>query len=156
MKKARERYKSRKRIRAEIASAILYEGDDTRPYTKLTINGQELEELLESVATVSCLGKDCLNFVETAGLNIINFLSFIKTADGSPHRIVGKVYTMVNFNRQKKPITLYLMPSLSRELFLGVDSMRSFHTFAQIDFLHQVSLYDKVQEIADAIHVCKM
>lgn len=133
VRKARERFKRRKRVRKEIASATLYEGDDTRLYTKLTINGQELEGLLDSGATVSCLGKNCLSFVGKAGLDVIHFHSFIKTADGSPHRIVGKVATMVNFNKQQKPIIFYLVPSLSRELFLGVDFMRSFHLFAQID-----------------------
>ncbi|XP_061396726.1 uncharacterized protein LOC133332344 [Musca vetustissima] len=147
---ARERYKRRRRIRQEIASATLFEGEDNRLYTKLHINGEEIEGLLDSGASVSCLGKNCLSFVERAGLEIKHFHSFIKTADGSPHKIVGRVTTNVKFRKQEHPIIFYLVPSLSRELFLGVDFMKRFQMFAQVDglSLQEVSLCGE-PEISD-------
>lgn len=135
VKKARERYKRRKKIRREISSASLYEGKDSRFYSKIRIEGQEIEGLLDSGATVTCLGKNCLEFIAKTGLSMQHFFSFIKTADGSPHKIVGRIRTNVSFNRLSKEVTFYLVPSLNRELFLGVDFMRKFNLFASVESL---------------------
>ncbi|XP_059221494.1 uncharacterized protein LOC131996064 [Stomoxys calcitrans] len=135
IRKARERYKARKRLRQHIAAATLYEGEDTRFYTKISINGQPIEGLLDSGATVSCLGKGCEDFVDKAGLEVSPFVSVIQTADGTPHRIKGRVSAAINFNKRECAVTFYLVPSLRRELFLGVDFMRSFNLFAGVDSL---------------------
>lgn len=49
----------RKGIRQEIAASSLYEGEDSRFYTRISINGDEIEGLLDSGATVTCLDKEC-------------------------------------------------------------------------------------------------
>lgn len=59
VRRARKRFKKRKRIRKEIVAATLYEGEDSRFYTRIRINGEELEGLLDSGSTVTCLGKGC-------------------------------------------------------------------------------------------------
>lgn len=83
----------------------MFEGDDARFYSKITINGQEIEGLLESGTTVTCLGKDCMHFVANAGLNIHNYGYCIKTADGTAHKIVGRVRAQIKFNKMTNYIT---------------------------------------------------
>ncbi|XP_046810030.1 uncharacterized protein LOC124420613, partial [Lucilia cuprina] len=119
IRKARERYKVRKRLRHEISSASLCEGEDSRLYTRLSIGGQEIIGLLDSGATVTCLGKNCMQFVAKAGLEVHNFSTIIKTADGTSHPIVGRVRSEVRFRDAVNVITFYLVPTVNRELFLG-------------------------------------
>lgn len=69
----------------------------------------------------------------------------MKTADGSAHSIVGPERANVTFNKQTQIATFYLVPTLNRELFLGIDFMRSFGCFAQIESLstNGVELFDE-------------
>lgn len=108
------RYKRRKRKRQEIAAAMLYEGDDNRFYTRISIGGHTIEGLLDSGATVPCLGKGSVGFVRLEDVEVPPFYSII----------LGRVNTTIAFNKKSQAIVLYLVPSLSRELFLGVDFMK--------------------------------
>lgn len=145
VKRARERYNKRRKLRKEIASTTLYEGEDSRFYTKIHINGEEIEGLLDSGATVSCLGKGCLDLVGKIGLTPQDFFSFVKTADGSPHKITGKIRADITFNNMTHPIDFFLVPTLNRQLFLGIDFMKTFKMFASVESLttNGVSLCDE-------------
>lgn len=125
--KARERYKSRQKETFRIDEARLYEGTDTRIYAKIDINGEEIDGLLDSGATVSCLELNCLDFVERIKLNIFPYSAYIKTADGRSNQIIGRVKTPITFNMSTKDVVFYLVPSLKQVLFLGIDFMRAFN-----------------------------
>lgn len=135
IEKARKRYKTRKQVRQEIASAALYEGEDTRLYTRIKIAGEELEGLLDSGATVTCLGRGCLEFVDKVKIPIYPYESVIKTADGTPHAIIGRIRANIKLNRIENLVTFFLIPTLGRALYLGVDFMKAFKLVASVDCL---------------------
>lgn len=135
IKKARLRYKRRKQIRREIAATSLFEGADNRFYAKINMQGVEVEGLVDSGATVTCLGKGCQELVERAGLVIHQFGSCIRTADGSAHRMLGRVRAKINFGKKTAEVTFYLVPTLERALYLGVDFMRTFGLLANVESL---------------------
>lgn len=81
---------------------MLYEGDDNRFYTRISIGGHIIEVLLDSGATVPCLGKGYVGFVRLADVEVPPFYSFIKTAYGSPHKILGRVNTTIAFNKKSQ------------------------------------------------------
>ena len=118
---ARSRYKKRKSERKFIASSTISFENDMRPHLKVHIQNKPLTGLLDSGASVSCLGKDCLSFVEELKIPIIDIFDSIKTADGKPQRIVGKVKVEIKCNDISKSIILYLVPTLSQNLYLGID-----------------------------------
>lgn len=115
-KKVRIRYKKRKQLRREIAATTLFAENDCRFYAKIDIAGVEVEGLVGSGATVTCLGKGCGELVERAGLNVHQFGSCTKTADGSTHRIFGRVRAKINFGTKSAEVNLYLVPTLERAL----------------------------------------
>ncbi|GBP12727.1 hypothetical protein EVAR_70375_1 [Eumeta japonica] len=90
---------------------------------------------LDSGATVTCLGKGCMEFVKKAGLKVNSFYSFVKTAGGQQHRILGRARAKVTFNDKCEEVTFYLVPSLERSLFLGVDFMRMFGLLINVSSL---------------------
>ena len=139
IEKTRLRYKIRKQKRHEVASASLFEGEDSRFYTKIKIKDEEVVGLLDSGATVTCLGKDCLDLVEKLKLEIKPIYSFIKTADGRNHKILGTVESPIEFNSKRHLIKFYLVPALKRPLFLGADFMKAFKL---INFVDSISTND--------------
>lgn len=118
---ARIRFKKRKAERKVIASAIISSQHDLRPHLNILIENIPYTGLLDSGASVSCLGKNCLEFVEKLNLPIIDYLESIKTADGKPQRIIGKIKVKINCNENIKSMILYLVPSLAQSLYLGID-----------------------------------
>lgn len=98
----------------------------------MEVNGIPIEGLPDSGATVTFLDKECLKFVDDAELQIHCFYPKIRTADDSAHNIVGRVRTEVRCNKKKKVVTFYLLPTLNRSLFLGVDFMKAFGCFTEI------------------------
>lgn len=144
IQKTRQRYKRRKQTRIDIAAANIYEGSDSRIYTTIEINKIPIQGLLDSGATVSCLGTNCLDFVERAKLIIYPFNSRIRTADGRLNSIIGRVRSDIHFNGITKPVDFYLVPSLKLELFLGIDFMTSFNLI-RLD-VHGLSHHETLAE----------
>lgn len=124
--KTRERYKSRKLEKFRIDEARLYEGTDTRIYAQVEINSNKIDGLLDSGATVCCIGLNCLDLVEELQLAIYPYSSLISTADGRLNQIIGRVKASITFNHVVKEFMFYLVPSLKQRLYLGVDFMKGF------------------------------
>lgn len=91
----------------------------------VTVNSVNLRGLMDSGASVSCLGKDCLKKVKDMKVDIIDFKSTIKTADGASHLIIGKIKTKIHIGTKSVNIILYLVPNLRQELILGYDFWKS-------------------------------
>lgn len=66
--KTRRLYRNRKIERKEIASACLEIDDDIRPYMNVKLNGFNFTGLMDSGASISCLGNKCLENAQ-----ILNF-----------------------------------------------------------------------------------
>ena len=126
VRKARIGYARRKFERTEIASTCLNDENDIRPYMDVKLDGLEFKGLMDSGASISCLGKNCIEKVREMGSKILNFKSSIKTADGRKHLIVGKVNLTVQCGNKTQQMILYLVPNLSQTLILGYDFWQRF------------------------------
>lgn len=120
------RKKKRKIFRHLIESSSISVGEDPRPYALVQIGKENIRGLLDSGASISCLGKDCLGVVKRNKLSVIKFDSGLKTADGKHQKIVGRVNILVTHNGITRNIDFYLVPSLSQELYLGIDFWQLF------------------------------
>lgn len=89
-----------------------------RPYMNVLINDVESKGLLDSGASVNCLGNGCIELADRLCWNILDYKSLIiKTADGKSQQIKGMVKTKITCQNDTKNLTLYLVPFLSQSLY---------------------------------------
>lgn len=122
----RNRYRKRKFYRKLIESSTLCTEGDERPYANVKIFDDNLYGLLDSGASVSVFGKDSMEFIKRHSVVLKPFHSFISTANGSRQKVLGHCELPVTYKNVTKPITFYVVPSLSQKLYLGLDFWRSF------------------------------
>lgn len=101
-------------------------GEDGRPHVIIMINGQKINGLLDSGASISCLGRNAERFIASCKIKIKPVLSSIKTADGSDQAVTGFVDVRISYKEKEKLVRLYVVPSLSQELYLGIDFWNAF------------------------------
>lgn len=140
----RLRYKNRKSEKKAIASALIPSDNDVRPYLNVSLNNVDFVGLMDSGASVSCLGKNCLENVKKLNAEIYDFKSVIRTADGARKQIVGKVRLNVKCRDKKVDLVFYLVPSLCQELILGWSFWQSFDI--QPCFINSIEEIDDVEE----------
>lgn len=85
-----------------------------------------MEGLLDSGASITCLGKGCIDFLDRLGLHWTRLSSSLKTADGKPQTVLGYLDTTVKYNDKSKLVRLYIVPGLAQSLYLGIDFWRIF------------------------------
>lgn len=103
--------------------------NDPRPYAKVLINGQPVSGLLDSGASISCIGRNAEATLGTLGLKVKRIATQVKTADGASQSIVGYVDVTIDYNSQTKLTRLYIVPSLTQQLYLGIDFWIAFGLF---------------------------
>lgn len=74
---------------------------------------------------VSCLGKHCVELVEKLRLNILDYKSSIKTADGKGQPIIGKVMTMITCQNKTEDITLYYFWKKLKIILFMINSLET-------------------------------
>lgn len=109
-----------------IVSSIFEKENDLRPYADVTIFGESVSGLLDTGASISCIGGSFAAKFLDSNHPYKKLNSKVHTADGKPQNIVGFVRTNIIFRSLEKPIEIYIIPSLSQQLYLGVDFWRSF------------------------------
>lgn len=100
--------------------------NDPRPFLKVLIAGEEMEGLLDSGASISCLGKGAIDWLEKHNLHWSRLVSSVRTADGNPQPVLGNIDVWVNYGDKSKLMRLYVVPGLSQCLYLGIDFWRTF------------------------------
>lgn len=117
---------------------------DNRPHAKVSILGHEVLGLLDSGANVTVLGLNSLNFIQKLKLKLIPLFSNIKTADGTSHSVTSYVKLPIYYNKKLHIIKTIVVPSLTKELVLGMDFWTTFgikpvivNDLSQIDLLHE-------------------
>ena len=111
-------------LKQKIAKAMLssvISNDDPRPYAKIHIGGLELLGLLDSGASISCLGLNSLVLLSKLGMRYKSIKDNVQTADGAAQEIVGCVDLVVKFNDKENLVKFYIVPSLQQEIYLGID-----------------------------------
>lgn len=101
---------------------------DNRRYINVDIFGYNLLGMLDSGSNVTVLGKDSLYLIKELELEIHEVTKKIKvqTADGNPHQVSGIVCVPFNFNNKTEVISTFVVPSLSKRLYLGMDFWERF------------------------------
>lgn len=116
---------SRKLLAKSEISAFQHDVD-SRPHASVTVADQTFLGLLDSGASVSCLGKGGVERVASFNLKIKPIKTAVRTADGASQQVSGYVDAPVTLYEKTKLIRLYLIPSLSQDLYLGIDFWKLF------------------------------
>lgn len=106
--------------------AIRYKNSDNRPFAEVYLFGERVLGLLDTGAAVSCIGgRLAANFIRS-GAKFKRKGTLVNTADGQRQQVVGQVTADLEFKGQRKPHTLYIVPTLNQDLYLGIDFWDSF------------------------------
>lgn len=108
-------------------SSVLDKPSDVRPYAEVTLFGEKVLGLLDTGASLSCIGSKFAKSYLDSGRPFKMLNSSVKTADGQSQKIYGCVETTIMFRGIQKPTTIFIVPSLDKDLFLGVDFWKSFN-----------------------------
>lgn len=115
-----------------LVSAVVSNPNVKRYYAKVSfLNFQEFG-LLDTGASVSCIGSDLalLNFENYP--NFTKIKSYVKTADGSPQKVNGWLDINMTFKEKTHPLKLFIIPSISQRLILGIDFCKKFNFLSDI------------------------
>lgn len=111
----------------EVSALSLHKlANDPRPHACVNILGENVIGLMDSGASCTVLGKDSRKLIEKLGLKIHQTAITLKTADGAKHDVYGCVDLPFTFNRMSKMLRTLIVPSISKELILGIDFWNKF------------------------------
>lgn len=136
-----EYFKSRKKIKKICEATRIQEtviANDPRPHISLKIGDKQIVGLLDSGASISILGNNCLEILQDAELSYKPMELFVETADGTQNSILGFLDIPIDYINQTKTIRFYLVPSLKGTMYLGNDFWSAFGLYpAQINEIKQ-------------------
>lgn len=113
--------------RSQLVSAVVF-GNDSRLYIDIDLFGRNFLALLDSGATISCVGFEAAKFV----LNERKFKKCrgnVNTANGSPNEVVGKFTTELTYRNISTEIEFFIVPSLRQDIYLGTNFWKKFGLF---------------------------
>lgn len=114
-------------------------GEDPRPHAKVVINNIEITGLLDSGASISCLGKDAYSNLTKCNLRWKEYGgAYIQTASGQSQTIDGYTDATIHFQGKSNKIRLYIVPSLTNHLYLGIDFWSVFNLLPKLEEISQV------------------
>lgn len=82
--------------------------------------------MLDSGASISCLGCNGSARVKQLGLQLKPITQSIQTADGASQAILGYVDADIIYCKKTRLVRLYVVPTLTQELYLGIDFWEKF------------------------------
>lgn len=127
-------WRARKNLIRECIASVIgnHIVNDPRPYATINILGTEVRGLLDSGATVSLLGHGSVELLNSAGIKPHRLESSVRTADGTPNRMIGFVDLDVTYLNLVKRVRFCIVPSLEGELYLGIDFWWAFNIAPQL------------------------
>jgi len=107
-------------------STVFNNSTDLRSYAEVSFLQYKELGLLDTGANISCIGAE-LALQDFSKLSEYKPLkSRAKTAGGENQTITGFLDTEISYNNIKKPMRLYITPSIKQKLILGHDFWRIF------------------------------
>ena len=100
---------------------------DSRPFQVVDICGKSLEGLLDSGASISCLGNNGIEFLKELNVKFKKLSSEVKCANGGKQQTVGYVELPITFLGKTRNILLYIIPGLIQKLYLGSNFWKAFN-----------------------------
>lgn len=123
--------KIRKRLRKSVF-ALEELKSDCRPFIKIRLLGEDVFALLDSGASITCIGSQAAkNFIES-GEKYHPLNECVKTAGGGEHRIVGYIEEEIEFRGIARKMTIYIIPDLCQNCYLGADFFSEFGLLEKI------------------------
>jgi hypothetical protein len=133
VKKARQRFGQRRGRRREVAAAVLRnDANDPRPFAKISVHGEHIIGLLDTVATISLLGHGSRELMQKLEMPIGRYFSKVRTAAGEDRSIIGRTELPVKYNGRVKTITFYICPYLEQKAYFGVDFWHAFELAPEV------------------------
>lgn len=131
-KRLRQFYKRRKICHQILVSSIISNPKDMRYYAKVSFLDFDELGLLDTGANVSCVGGElaCTDFSKYSNFNKCK--TYVKTADGNTQKVLGWLHVEISFKNQKKIMKLFVIPSISHRLILGIDFWTLFNLIPNI------------------------
>lgn len=87
---------------------------------------------MDSGANLTVLGKNAYDFINKLNLEIFPITTSVLTADGKPHSVNSYVNLPITYNKQTHNIQTLIIPTLAKELILGMDFWSAFQIFPVI------------------------
>lgn len=100
--------------------------NDPRPHATVELCNESVVGLLDSGASISCIGRGGEEFVRNYSLKLKPIESVVNTADGTAQQVIGYVDVPIVYMKKTNLVRLYVVPSLSQFLYLGVDFWKLF------------------------------
>ena len=107
-------------------SSIVNVDNDIRSYAEVQIFGQTHIGLLDSGATASCIGGDLAKQVIADNIPYSKIKSNVYTASGAKQSVLGNISCLVTFKGVNKLLDLLLVPSLTQNLYFGINFWKLF------------------------------
>lgn len=119
-------YKKIRKDQKRVVSSIINCEQDGRLYAEVKFLGKSEFGLLDTGANISCIGGDLgkIDYSTLPGFRTIK--STVHTADGKCQNVTGLIETEMSYKQKREKIVLYIVPSLSQRLILGLDFWRKF------------------------------
>ena len=123
----RNYYKKLKNQKKLIINSVFNNNSDMRLYAQVSFLEFKEQGMLDTGANISCIGSSLAteNFKKYKEFHLIK--SQAHTADGKTHDVVGYLNVNIEYKNVKKQIFLYIIPSFTHRLILGIDFWRLFN-----------------------------
>lgn len=115
---------------------------DKRPYAEVKLLGRKMLGLLDTGAAMSCIGGRLAKEVVLNNFKINRIFGNASTADGIKQPILGKLKTEIIYDGQEKLIDLYVVPTLSQDLYLGIDFWTLFNLLPSSFQISELKLFE--------------
>jgi len=98
---------------------------DNRLYTDISIEGHSFKALLDSGATISCLGNEAAKVLQQHA-KTRKCSGHIRTASNEPCTVVAKLVVPIRFRSVTKEVEFFIIPSLKENVYLGIGFWKDF------------------------------
>ncbi|XP_065368079.1 uncharacterized protein LOC135960632 [Calliphora vicina] len=135
-------YRKRKICSKLLLYAILSDPKDNRFYAKVSFIDYVEYGLLDTGASISCIGSELAKEDFSKFPNFTSCRNFVKTADGAQQRVIGWLNVNITFKEMSCPINLFVIPTISQRLILGIDFWKKFKLVPNV--MESADLCDKL------------
>jgi len=99
---------------------------DRRPYAEVRLLDRVVIGLLDTGASISAIGGKLAEQIIKGRVPFKRGASTVNTADGQRQNVIGRLKTPVQYEGKTEDFEMYIIPSLSQDLYLGIDFWSSF------------------------------
>lgn len=140
-RRLRNFYKRLKMCKKFLVSAIVSNSTDNRYYAKVSFLDITEYGLLDTGASISCVGSDLARVDFSKFSNFTRCKTHVKTADGNAQQVIGWINVDITFKDIIRNLNLFIIPSLSQRLILGIDFWKNFNlmpnVIESVDIVHK-------------------